>query len=342
MSSTNSSTFRTPSPSPYDELDSVGNLSIAQAPETSMEEVRGFFRGMSNTAILRYGLGFDLPDAPALAKDTVVIVMDCEKFEHEPRCLTEFGLHTFTRKEMATALSNPGPHGENLLRQVWYYHIRLLETAHYVNRTFCPGNPEKNHFGNTRFTTDQQAKDFLTESFSWPINNVPGAGKCPVILLGHAVDNDVDMLRELGVDPSVISNVVAIIDTQKIARTQGVHGRGDKIGLQALMEHYDVDFRDGHTAGNDAAYTMIGALQMVMKTELRDNTTRSLQEIVNDLEVFSKGFHPDIGIANHCTRCGRKDHNRTECYGRIERCKKCLKANKTAAAYTHITKLCTR
>lgn len=127
-----------------------------------MEEVRQFFRRMSDTAILQYRLGFEMPGAPELAKKTIVVVMDCEKFEHEPRCLTEFGLHSFTREEMLPVLGNPGIHGENMLQNIYYYHIRLLEAAHYVNRTFCKGEPENNRFGNTRFATAQQAKDFLT------------------------------------------------------------------------------------------------------------------------------------------------------------------------------------
>jgi len=307
-----------------------------------MEEVARFYRSMSNSAILEYALGLEKLGAPELAKSTIVIIMDCEKFEYEPRCLTEYGLHTFTREEMAAVLTNPGAYGENMLHAIYYYHIRLLETAHYVNRKWCPGNPENNRFGVTRFATNQQAKDFLTHSIAWPVDATKSDGdKCPVVLLGHAVDNELEMLRQLGVDPSVISNVVAIIDTQKIAKEKGIYGRGNEISLATLMSRYDVSFRDSHTAGNDAAYTMIAALQMVMGKELPAPAGRSLQDVIDDLEVYSEGVVPDVGIARYCTRCGKKNHNRLDCIGSIKRCEKCLKAGHKGAAYTHITKLCT-
>tara|TARA_R110002003_G_scaffold180_6_gene14381 strand:+ start:7453 stop:8385 length:933 start_codon:yes stop_codon:yes gene_type:complete len=308
-----------------------------------MEQVRRFFRGMSGSDILEYGLGFEKTDAPTLAKSTIVVVMDFEKFEFEPRCLTEYGLNTFTRKEMMPILANPGPHGENLLRNIYYYHIRVQESAHYVNRKWCPGNPENNRFGITRFATKQQAKDFLTSCIAWPVDETnPDGNKCLVIFLGHAVGNEIEMLQqELGVDPSVISNVVAIIDTQDIAREKGIRGRGQKIGLGHLMDVCDVSFRDAHTAGNDAAYTIIGALQMVIEGKFPNSPNRTLQAVVDALELYSRGVWPQVGVLNYCTRCGNFDHSRPQCYGRIKRCERCLKSGHEKAAYTHITRLCT-
>ncbi|KNG48300.1 hypothetical protein TW65_05209 [Stemphylium lycopersici] len=340
--SSNQSRPSSPS-SVINELQNLSVQSISSVPETSLENIRNFFCGMSDSAILRYGLGLPNASAPALAENTVVIVMDCEKHEHEPRVLTEYGLHTFTRKEMAPIFQNPGAHGEEILRNIYYYHIRLLENAHYTNRKFCPGNPEKNHFGSTRFATKQQAKDFLTNAIAWPVEEgAPESGdKCPVIFLGHAVKNELQMLQDdLGVDPSVLSNVVAIIDTQTIAAEQGYRGRGDKIGLGPLMEQCGVEFKDGHTASNDAAYTVIGALHMVMKDRLPLGNERSLQDVVDDLGSYSAGVAPDVGVKKYCTRCASFQHNRPQCRGKIERCEKCLKAGHEKAAYTHVTKLC--
>jgi hypothetical protein len=313
-SSVESFASRAPSPtsSLEDVIAGVDELSVSNIPATLMEEVRRFFGGMSHSAILKYALGVDHPNAPELAKHTIVITMDCEKFEHEPRYLSEFGLNTFERKEMRAVLPDPGPHGD----------------------------PEKNLFGVTRFVTDQEAKAFLTGSIAWPISSKPGASKCPVVFLGHAVSNELQMLRDLQVNPAVIESVVAIIDTQQIAREQGIRGRCHQIGLSPLMSHYDVDFRNGHTASNDAAYTIIGAVQMVMKDRFKESK-RSLQDVINDLEWWSREINPKVGITKHCTRCGKKSHNRPQCRGSIERCTKCLKAGKEKAAYTHITKFCT-
>jgi DNA polymerase III alpha subunit (gram-positive type) len=138
------------------------------------------------------------------------------------------------------------------------------------------------------------AYSFLSECLVWPIDeHNPGGAKCLVIFLGHAVDNELHMpQQELGVDATVLDNVVAIVDTQTIANEQGVYGRGNKIGLENLINRYNVDFREGHTASNDAAYTVIAAMQMVMQTQILQAPKRSLQEVVNDLEVVSQETNP--------------------------------------------------
>ncbi|KAH7070098.1 hypothetical protein FB567DRAFT_456276 [Paraphoma chrysanthemicola] len=307
-----------------------------------MEQVRKFFSNMNDSAILEYGLGVGKPNAPDLAKHIIVVVMDCEKFEFEPRCLTEYDLNNFARKEMKAALANAGPHGENLFEEIYHYHIRLLENAHYVNRKWCPGNPENNRFGVTRFATMQQAKEFLTNCISWPTDETkPDCPKCPVIFLGHTVEHEIKMLRrQLGLDASATNNVVAVIDTQIITTQKGIYGRGNKIGLASLMDKYGVACRDMHTAGNDAAYTTIGALQMVMKEILPTSPSRSLQDVIDDLEPYSMNVERDMGIPRYCTRCKRERHNRPKCRDRIQRCENCLEKGHEKAAYTHITELC--
>jgi hypothetical protein len=137
-------------------------------------------------------------------------------------------------------------------------------------------DPEKNHFDVTRFATQQRAKDFITYCMSWSIvdNNSP-SGICPIDFLGHDVKHELDMLQqELSVDPSIMTNVVSIINTQQIAKEQGVYGRGDNIGLAVLTSYYDVEFRHGHTVSNDAAHTIIGAVQMVMKNKFPESLKR--------------------------------------------------------------------
>jgi hypothetical protein len=345
MSSSESSESRTPSPSStVPELDGFHGLSISKAPETPMDEVRRFFSNMSSSAVLQFAFGEDKPDAPDSAKDVIMVVMDCEKHEYEPRILTEYGLHIFTRKDMLAILNNPGPYGEKLLRQIYYYHMRLRDNAHLANRKHCKGDPEKNHFGVTRFFSKPDAKGFLSECLAWLIDeHNPDDAKCPVIFLGFALDNELHMLQqELGVDATVFDNVVTIVDTQTIANEQGVYGRGNKIGLEDLINRYNVDFRDGHTASNDAAYTVIAAMQMVMQTQLPQAPKRSLQEVVNDLEVVSQETNPGWYSHKYCTRCASTRHKRPDCRGDIKQCEKCLKADNAKMACTHVTKFCTR
>jgi len=297
-----------------EELYGTNTATVSHAVETPMEEVRRFFLGKSHTQILQYGLGMEIPGAPPLAAHTIVVTMDCEMHEIEPRVLTEFGLNTFSRKEMAPVLRSPGIHGEMILRNIYYYHIRVRENAHLINWRFVRGNPERNHFGSTRFATKEDAKEFLIETLAWPVDedNEDGA-KCPVIFLGHSVKNDLRMLQEeLGIDPKFDSNVVAIIDTQKIANEQGIRRKGQQkgqqIALKSLIQHFGVEFRDGHTAGNDAAYTIISAVQMVLKNSLPTDPTRSLQDVVDGVAKDSKGAVVAFGVPRWCTECKVASH----------------------------------
>jgi len=297
-----------------EELYGTNTATVSHVIETPMEEVRRFFLGKSHTQILQYGLGMEMPGAPPLAAHTIVVTMDCEMHEIEPRVLTEYGLNTFSRKEMAPVLRSPGIHGENILRNIYYYHIRVRENAHLINWRFVRGNPERNHFGSTRFATKEDAKEFLVETLAWPIDDDNEDGpKCPVIFLGHSVKNDLRMLQEeLGIDPKFDSNVVAIIDTQKIANEQGIRRKGQQkgqqIALKSLIQHFGVEFRDGHTASNDAAYTIISAVQMVLKNSLPTDPTRSLQDVVDGVAKDSKGTVVAFGVPTWCTECKVASH----------------------------------
>jgi len=37
----------------------------------------------------------------------------------------------------------PGLHGENLLKNVYLYHVRIAENAHLINIKYCVGNPNE-------------------------------------------------------------------------------------------------------------------------------------------------------------------------------------------------------
>jgi hypothetical protein len=296
--------------------EAIHKLIMSTSGVTEMDKVRQFFGPMTDSAILEYGLSTNKPGAPDLAKHTIVVVVNAEEFAHEPRCLTEYGLQTFTRRDMQSSITRPGAYGEKLLRNMWYYHVRLLDNAHYVNRTFAAANPEPNLFGNTTFTTMQEAKNFLTECLSWPIDSSnPKSGLCPVILLGHAVQNEERMFRtKLGISSTAFDNVVATIDTQTIANENSIHGPGDKIGLKVLVQAFNLEHRNPHTASNDAAHTIVCAVQMVMSGKLPNIPGRSLQAVVNGSERHSWSTTAMVGIPGYCTKCDSTVHRRPKCF----------------------------
>ncbi|KAF2117339.1 hypothetical protein BDV96DRAFT_490450, partial [Lophiotrema nucula] len=199
--------------------------------------------------------------------------------------LTEIGLAAFDSRDMQHFAANPGPHAEKMLKQIYFYHFRILPNTHMVNRTWCVGVPENNRFGVTLFTTHEETKGMMKQSFNWPVDEAdPLKGNCPVIFLGHAGHGDLQRLRDaLGFDAS--GTVVRIIDTQVMARGLGLHHQ--QIGLGSLMSCYGCPYRDSHTAGNDAAYTIIDAILMAVYGRNVPKFSKTPLQVVDEVEEAS-------------------------------------------------------
>ncbi|KAA8613586.1 hypothetical protein Ptr902_10072 [Pyrenophora tritici-repentis] len=83
----------------------------------------------------------------------------------------------------------------------------------------------------------------------------------PIILLGHAVDNDTAMLKAaFGVDIEAMGVVVATLDTQVLATECEIAEPGRKMGLGRLLGSLGVEEAFLHNAGNDIVGTFVGAL----------------------------------------------------------------------------------
>ncbi|ORY10103.1 hypothetical protein BCR34DRAFT_486213 [Clohesyomyces aquaticus] len=315
----------------------------------SIAELRSFLSGQSQTAVLRHILGVQkIPNAPALADHMIVNAIDCESYEHDHSMLTEIGLASLHSRDLLALAGSIGCHAENILKNIYFYHFRLKENAHAVNRKFCPGDPESNRFGTTRFVTAQEAKQMLTESFQWAIDPAdPGRGPCPVVFLGHAIGNDLDMLwNSIGFSAHQLGTIVKTIDTQDLAKEAGIwSGRpGNQIGLRNLCGSLGFSARDQHTAGNDTAYTIIAAILVVLRPEFQyqEDPRQSVSEVVEAVELHSQTSSVcEFGIAIYCTRCGDERHVREKCRERVQ-CSNCLSKGYDKASRSHATQFCLR
>ncbi|KAF2742746.1 hypothetical protein M011DRAFT_529603 [Sporormia fimetaria CBS 119925] len=312
--------------------------------------LKDFLAGQSSHTIMRHCVGL-IPcgKAPPLLQHTIVVAIACESFEVSPSPLTEIGIATFKCSQMA-AVGNQGHLAENLLKQAKYYHYRLKEVAHLVNTKYCPGKPWLNRFGITHFVNLGEAKQALRDVFQVPINpNNPRGPVCPVIFLGHAIKNDIRMLSKfLGEEDgtsSIFDSMVAVIDTQIIARELGLERQ--QIGLQRLCEMHGFEFRNGHTAGNDTAYTLISAVWMAMRKELGfDNgqfrsVPKTPEQVVEAVSRSSRvqGGQRCRGTATFCEHCESVVHRTRACRMRVNG-DYCAKAGKKAASLTHTTHRC--
>lgn len=82
-----------------------------------------------------------------------------------------------------------------------------------------------------------------------------------VVLVGHALKNDIAYLSLLGIDPLDMPNVVMRIDTQSIAATS----KKQRPSLRNLLSALELPAEHFHNAGNDAYYTLRALLSIAVK-----------------------------------------------------------------------------
>jgi hypothetical protein len=125
----------------------------------------------------------------------------------------------------------------------------------------------------------------LEETFQWPVDKQnPELGFCPVVVLGHALHGDMAMLKStLGFDAIALGTVVKIIDTQNLAKEceYAPSGNGNQIGLGNLVAKCSFEYRDPHTASNDAAMTLISAVQMLLSSNTVTRGTTIAASVVS-------------------------------------------------------------
>ncbi|KAF2438179.1 hypothetical protein P171DRAFT_334645, partial [Karstenula rhodostoma CBS 690.94] len=228
---------------------------------------------------------------PPLAYLTTVICFDTEGWNADSSKLTEVGFNRFFAESVRQI--EPGLWGEGILRKASFYHARIAENSHLQTRSGTKGDPTSNRFGRTRFLSSKEACIALEEFFA--VRTADGQGICPVVILGHALGGDIEKLwRLLGFDPNRLGNVVKEIDTQQIVRDMGFWIARDQVGLQRIIFTLGFEYRDAHTASNDAAMTLIAAVLLVLPGN-GSSEEKKLQEVVDEIERLSQGDTWDHG-----------------------------------------------
>ena len=121
---------------------STGGSSSSPPPLSPNAQLELALATKSSRAVLSHCLGLStIEGVPAAANNMIVVNFDTENWECKQSALTEIGVSTFDSRD-TRALAAPGMHGEELLKQVYFYHARILENAHLLNLKWCPGDPE--------------------------------------------------------------------------------------------------------------------------------------------------------------------------------------------------------
>lgn len=312
--------------------------------------------------VLREALGYYvdvLPEVPGIARPlvehTIVICVDTESYTLNTDQMTELGLAYISRKT-AQKVGAPGPHGQKLQEALQFFHFRIAEHAHLRSNREDSKGPLGNRFGHTRFITFRELREVLEYQFNQEIeSNDPELKGCkrPVVLVGHALEHDVENAKKEGLNYNFLDNlsIVAKIDTQALARETKdwipPHDmRTNEIGLKVLIEKLGFQHLDDHTACNDAARTMMCGVHMILPNELRISDSPTMQEVADRVENQSKFTSPaPYGTALCCTRCGWRDHSIEDCTAAVT-CAACVKwykgPGRDEIIHSHIETYCLR
>lgn len=351
------------------------------SPTHRMQELARFFKKLPPSAVLSDCLGFNgIGKMPAhlaeLWEHAVIVGIDTEAWTLNTKEMTEIGIVIFERKDMvavqqqkqqeeqkpgnqATAMKKEyehlGPFGEELLKQIRFHHLRIVETAHLKTNSNHMRGPDGNHFGHSRFVTFAEARAILPSIFAQPIGSPdpPSAAPSPlhdhnrpIVLIGHATHHDGEHCRQgLGYDWAQHGTIVKSIDTQPLAKATRTWVSPDKqrvdIGLARLTKILGFEHRDAHTACNDAARTVLSAVQMVLPKACRTGQGCSMQAVALRVEQFSQdAFTSSLGTEYCCTRCGERDHNPSACTASVQ-CRACQQSGcDTKDVVGHIEQYC--
>lgn len=311
MSWSNVTTKPLPPPTPQQRLDVLKSTYAAKPLRLVLLEVLG----LSETPLSKA--------AAPLIEHCVIVCVDTEAWTSNTNEMTEIGLVIGEHKDGKELCGDVGDYAEHLLKKMQYHHLRIWENAHLKTSASWMRGAEGNRFGGQRFVTFAEARTILDSVLNQPIvsdnPNVAGL-KRPIILVGQAVDHDTENLQKSGLAYNFNKHgtVVKEIDTQKLTRemkawTDKVNP-GNYIGLDTLCEEVlHFKHEDAHTALNDAARTMICAVNLALRTfatNYRSEATKTMQEVADVLEQHSQEVWASTwGSKVCCTRCGGRDHS---------------------------------
>jgi hypothetical protein len=291
----------------------MGELQDQRSPNNYLELS---LRDKSAFEVLGHFCGIPAVGSPQRLNEAVVVCIDAEWWMKEPKPVTELGIAEL----METGLT-PTAHAENILCGMQVAHARVMQYAHLINHFVGAGDPEKFHFGKTKFVTMEEVTQVLVNTFVRP-REFGGGGLDlqPIILVGHAVENEFENLeRAFGVDLRSYGTIVKVIDTQIMAQDLGIKApRGPFIGLKDLLAHFNMVVPNLHTAGNDAAATLVAAVLLTLKQRIYPDATgpppaivqgRSMSDVVTSVMEFGmSALAPPWGRQVYCTRCDHDGH----------------------------------
>ncbi|KAI6866013.1 hypothetical protein D0864_11495 [Hortaea werneckii] len=215
------------------------------------------------------------PPCHPCEQDTVIIAIDCEAYERQPKVITEVGVATLDTRDLRGQA--PGQAGLEWHKSIRARHFRIRENKHLVNHEFCEGNPDKFDFGTTELVGKDQISSVLTSCFHPPYSKLADdkststtTGKATdneerrsIILLGHDISQDINYLHSLGFSVLNRGNLLEVLDSATMY--QAYRHETNPASLGSICYHFNMSAWHPHNAGNDAVHTIWAFLAIAVQ-----------------------------------------------------------------------------
>ncbi|KAF2638746.1 hypothetical protein P280DRAFT_520197 [Massarina eburnea CBS 473.64] len=275
-----SSASSTPPPS-YEALNrSLNNVFISKTamqqspsmhrPSTPIDWINECFRNAFKTGHLRHidvfawihGRKPDLilPNHVGDAfQDAVCVGVDLEQMVGDrSKAVTEIGVFTLPVKRVVNGETFLSP-----LVNMEVHHARVRENAHKESDPPLGPFADKFQFGCSTFVTMDECRTLLRRCLGLE-NPVPRRTR-HIVLIGHAISNDVEDINEqFGINLDDAGVIAVTLDTQIMAGELGIgHAAGKPISLGKLIDLLDIKVDYLHNGGNDIVATVLAAYAML-------------------------------------------------------------------------------
>ncbi|KAI9736672.1 MAG: hypothetical protein M1834_000876 [Cirrosporium novae-zelandiae] len=224
----------------------AGDEQIEGDEWTSWEDYQAMATAKKEEAkALRAPIDLEKVAAFPFENSVLIISLDIEANERNHKQVTEVGLSMLDTNLLHA--TPPGENGKNWIELIEAHHVRTDEYKHIVNHEFVGGNPNGFEFGESEFISIRNIPKLLSSLFSQGRN---------VVMVGHGIHGDFNMLRAIGFDITNHSNhIVQILDTVTLYNAwKKIYGQ--IMSLAGIMQVFDFPAWNLHNAGNDAYYTL--------------------------------------------------------------------------------------
>ncbi|KAI2783018.1 hypothetical protein F4815DRAFT_413802 [Daldinia loculata] len=229
----------------------------------------------------------DMP-VPFKAESSIRFVsVDIEAWEQSTNVITEVGLAILDTRD--TINVPPGRDGYGWFPLIKSHHFIIEEHKYKINYKYVHGCPEQFNFGDFEFI----GEDEIGRVIGKIIGDNESPDQRPVIMVGHAVCQDLSYLKKLGYNIWQAPQFIDEMDTRSMF--QHLEKTSNGRGLKTLCESLGMVCRNFHNAGNDATYTLRAMIVIAVRQMMSNSGGQKENSNESEEDEWSDGIMDDGG-----------------------------------------------